>query len=352
MGLLDIIKNNKLETDAWMTLEVVDSPASDVIMSNVERPFEEPSKARSIRDRYFMQELEATEKRLEDEALRRGKSIELFIGDYDGAALNGIPKALFMKSDDGNKRLNFDGTTTNFSGIRREGSSVVIEVYPIAFSEWIACKTSEFANAYKDSVGRIPYAGIGISTVVESADRFFVLTQRGTGTPNYPGTLFTLGGGLKPEDNVGQGLLSEIIEESGLKPGSDYNPDDIIVTAIGAEKSYAGSEHQRPEIVAYLKTKVPWRKIVESQQKTAFQPDVSGLVPLDTEPTNFASRVAMMGSTGELLPAAEIGLVYAWLKKREIEVGVQQTITDAQVLIEMLNQYTRQNYKIPKLKNG
>jgi len=351
MGLVDILKDQKLETDVWTTFEVIDSPATSVRIEKVERPFEEPQNARNVRRKYFLEELEATKGRLEEEARQKGESIELFIGDYDNAAPNGVPKALFRRIGEDTKRLNFDGPTTNYAQLRHDRGNFVVGVYPIAFSEWIACKTPDFTKAYEESVGKIPYAGIGISTVVESSDGFFILTQRGTGTPNYPGALFTLGGGLKPEDKVSKGLLNEIVEEAGLEPGKDYNLENIRVMAIGAEKSYAGGAHQRPEIVAYLKSNATWREIVNAQKKTEFQTDVAGLVPLDTEPINFASRVAVMGATGELLPAAEIGLVYAWLKKRENEVGVQQAIKETDILMRTLNQYTRQDYKPPSNKN-
>ena len=350
MTLKDILQETIPETDTWRTIEIIDAQASNVFIKSVNRPFEEPESARKIRFDYFMNELEKARKGFEAKSISEDEKAKYTIEDFDTPAIDGIKKAVFKTTDNERKRLTFDGVTTNYSKISHESKNIHIEVYPIAFSEWIACKSQDFTNAYLRNIGKKPYAGIGVNTIVESIDGFFTLTQRGTVNPNYPGTLFTLGGGLNPKDSVSQGLFSEIVEEAGLKEGTHYDKNNLIITAIGSDKSYMGGAHERAEITAYLKTHATWREIVSAQKKTEKQLDVSGLVPLDTDPNNFISRISMMGSTGELLSSAEMGLIYGWLKKRENDVGIEQTRQDYSKLMNMINQYERQSFNVPKLK--
>lgn len=349
MALNEIIKG--IETDTWNTISIVDAPAGSVDIKVCKRPFEEPEKARKIREEYFIDVvLPEPKKRLEKDA-KAGETY--FIDDFKhpGALDNAIPKALFRKTSDGEvKRLNFDGPTVNLKGSQRKGGEHIIEIYPISFSEWMACKDPDFTKAYQEEHDWIPYAGVGVSTVLETSDGFFVLTQRGIATPNYPGTLFTVGGGLRPKNQVGEELFNEIVEETGLIHGRDYDPNDIIITAVGADKFYEGGAHARPEITAYLKTNATFQDFVNAQKSTEYQADVSGLVPLATDLTNFSSRVAIMGATGELLSSAEIGLAYAYLKKQEIENGPERAMKDAEDLTSMLNKYKRAEFNPPELK--
>ncbi len=320
-----------LETNAWTTYRIINKPAERVLIEVVERPFPEPEEARKVRERCFLKLLEKTKKKLEV----KGK--ECFIGDYNDIPDGGISSALFMKLDDGEKTINFDGETANFNGdIKDDDENVVIGIYTIAYSEWVACGDPEYAKAYEEKHGWIPHAGIGISIAVESSDGFFVLTQRGTGTTNYPGALFTVGGGLKPTTSILSGLEEEIAEELGIKAKKHYNPDEMIITALGAEKSYKRSRHPRAEIVGYLKTDATWEQIAKMQKETKYQADVAGIVPI-AEPLEFFSKISMTSYKSRLLPAAELGLVYAFLKKIEKEYGHEELEHQAANLRKILN---------------
>jgi hypothetical protein len=339
----------RLQTDVWTTYQILDAPASSVKIRAVEKPFEEPEKARQVREAYFLNEvLGGTQARLQSET----PDNEYFIDDFEGAAEGGINQALYERSPDGTiKRLNFDGPNVNFSQVQSTKDGAEIDVFPIAYSEWMACQNPGYAEAYKEATGQIPNAGVGLSLAIKSKDDFFVLTQRGTGTPNYPGTLFTVGGGLKPQDSVVSGLLEEVAEEAGLTPGENFQSEDIILTAVGAERNCYGGRHDRAEVVGYLSTDATFEEIVTAQGKAEYQTDVSGLVPLTTGLEGFSSRVAVMGAKGELLPAAELGVTYAWLKHRENELGPEQAAQDADYLSRLLNKYEREIFTPPKLRD-
>ena len=47
MSLKNILNGIDMSTDTWRTIEIVDAPASNVVINPVERPFEEP-KEKSI----------------------------------------------------------------------------------------------------------------------------------------------------------------------------------------------------------------------------------------------------------------------------------------------------------------
>ncbi len=252
--------------------------------------------------------------------------------------------------EDGDERpVLFDGTTQNFAGLEERGDGWAISVFPIAYSEWIACHSEEFTEAYERTVGEIPYAGIGVNTVAETSDGSYVLTRRDTDTLVYPGTLFTLGGGLSPGDNLGERLMREIEEEAGLVAGEHYDEDDLTVTALGSDIHYMGGRHERPEVNAHVTLNVPFGKVQELQGGTDYQQDVANVTPMSKEPRCFKDFLTSKAEEGEIIPSSEMSLTYAWLSSRAEEVGEEQAAAEAEELMGELNEFGPHDYESLRL---
>ena len=334
MSLLSIDEKT-MQTGAWETIRIIDMPASKVTIKEVKRPFEEPESARLFREQYFNKYLESLKLKLENS----GKSGEFTyeIGLYDRAYEEGIPNALYSIDNENNRRLlSFDGMASNLEGITMDNESATLKLYPIAYSEFICCKDQEFGDIYPREIDRIPYAGIGVSTIVETNDLKFVLTRRGMGTDTYPGKLFSLGGQIKPKDSAVEGLVGEVVEESGIS-GNDFDVNNLFITALGADSNYMGGGMKRPELVAYLKANISWDEVVQRYTKTKPQLDVSDIIPFPSDNINFGLELSRLHKEDEMIPQLELGLLYAFLKKQEIENGPEGISKLSRDLIGRLN---------------
>src|SRR3989344_222989 len=210
VSLLDLPWIEHVQTDGFMLLQVLSKPIDTIETRLVDRPFPEPAAARKVREEYFMDVcLAETRKYLEQSAIWQGTDKKYVIDNYSEVENKGplhplaIGKAVYEVSQGGKSRKNFDGTNAQFRRLVQEGERTIIEIYPMVFSEWMACQTPEFTKAYLDmnledeypewyqsGLDRwIPYAGIGVSTVVQTSDPtpFFIGTFRGYGTPNLNG---------------------------------------------------------------------------------------------------------------------------------------------------------------------
>ena len=136
----------------------------------------------------------------------------------------GIP-ALYEETSNGEKVKMWAGTTVTLaqSGITSSGSHQInVPVYPINYSEWIACQNLRYAEEFRKANLALPYAGLGISVLMVTTDGFIPLTRRGIETPVYPGRLYPPGGGPKPGQSSTSAILSEVLEETGLEAGETF----------------------------------------------------------------------------------------------------------------------------------
>lgn len=241
----------EMHTSDWATREVF-SHEQHINFKAVERDLSEPPEATEIRKQTWQAKL--TERQTILQQANPGKTYEV-IEDVAGESPTG-EAALFERRENGeDKRVMWAGTTITLAQqpIERNGNNVVIPVYPINYTEWIACGNPAYADAFKKAGLPRPYAGIGVSVLMETADGQFILTRRGIETPVYPGRLYSPGGGPKPGETSTGALLEEIVEETGLQNGLHFDMNNLHTLALVTDAQYNGSEHARPELVAYLR---------------------------------------------------------------------------------------------------
>jgi len=324
---------SQIKTPTWDTLEVIDLPASKVKLNVIEKYYSESPQAKKIRENFFNVMLKDTKKSLEKSDSVSKYSIE----DYESPAKSGINFALFRENDSGKKLVNFDGITTNFASVSDEKDT--INIFPIAYSEFLVCRSNYYLDAMEKHTGFILNAGVGINVTVETSDGIYVLTKRGLGTPVYPGSIYTIGGGVLPKNNTVDNIINEITEELGLIPEKDFKEENLIITGIGRDLNYMGGNATRPEIAAYLKLNSDWKDVLYAHKKTFFQTDVEDIVLLPSDKSNFQKIFPVMVSSGKLLSSAELSITYAFMKENP---------NLAKTLISDLNAYQRSDFHPPK----
>src|SRR5258708_6572038 len=155
-----------LQTASWETPELLHLPASQVEFRLIDRDLPEPVEAAVIRKETFARSL--TVKR--NELLRVNPDNNYAIhDDVNGQDATGYP-ALFEVFQDGQeKKRMWDGTTITLAqeGMKWEGGKFVIPIYPIKYSEWVACSNFKYANSFRQNGLPIPYAGFGVSVLME-----------------------------------------------------------------------------------------------------------------------------------------------------------------------------------------
>ncbi len=261
--------------------------------------------------------------------------------------------ALFEKVSDGeDKRRMWAGTTITLAQepVRLEGNVATIPVYPINYTEWIACDNPEYAKAFRDAGLPLPYAGIGISVLMETTDELFILTRRGIETPVYPGRLYSPGGGPKPGETSTEAMLQEILEETGLKPEEHFDPLGLTMLALVSDSRYAGSDHSRPEVVAYMPLSTTFAQTESIQYERAKakgqEADVWAVEAFSSFPPTFGYRLALHGS--EMCPPTEAGLAHIALFKHLQNDG-KEAMENVDRMMKRLRSYERHAF-IPPLK--
>ncbi|MBU1201809.1 MAG: hypothetical protein KJ583_02410 [Nanoarchaeota archaeon] len=173
-----------IKTDTWHTIEYLGMPASKVNFVYVEREILEPEYATKIRKTTWLSKLEERK-----EALEKINSKNNYEIKFDEETKE---DALFEVKT--SKKKMWAGKTVTFVGLNLSEQKVDIFVHPISYTEWIACYNPEYAAAFKDKNLPLPYAGVGVSVLLESRDGLIPLTRRGIETPVYPGMLYSPGG--------------------------------------------------------------------------------------------------------------------------------------------------------------
>lgn len=357
-SLLEGYINTQMRTPDWHTMVWLNKRASKVNFLEVARDLEEPEQAREVREAFWPTVLE----RRKAELLQANPSnlYTIHIDDQRGErATNKL--ALFELRGDGEKVVAFDGPTITYAqqGFYQEGDKTLIPTYPILYSEWVACMNPEYGKAFNNAGLPIPYAGIGISVLMVTNDGanqddrtygLIPLTRRGIETPVYPGRLYSPGGGPKPGQTSTEALLEEIIEETGLKGERYYDSDDIFMLALIADTRFAGSEHIRPELVAYLPVNATFSEIERIQYEVSVkkgqrQEDVWGVVPVSAFTPNLARAIIYNG--GEMCPPTEAGLAHFMLYQNMRREGVKQALKDMEVLMARLKLFRRRPFTPP-----
>lgn len=364
---------SEMHTRDWATKEIF-SPDQRVSFKAVERDLPEPPEATEIRKQTWQTKL--TERQHVLQEANPGKTYEIR-DDIEGENPT-REAALFENREDGtSKRVMWAGTTITLAQqqIEYKGNEVVIPVYPINYTEWIACENPTYAEAFKKAGLPLPYAGIGVSVLMETADGQYVLTRRGIETPVYPGRLYSPGGGPKPGETSAGAILQEIVEETGLQEGVHFNMADLYMLALVTDASYNGSEHARPELVAYLQLapsvsileapirwfrRLPLRQnrdqtplTFQEVEKIQYQhakakgkeTDVWAVEPFSSFLPTLSYRLALHGA--EMCPPTEAALAHAAMHKSINGEGQEKPEDFLGRLMSRLQHYRRHEYVPP-----
>lgn len=340
-----------LKTPDWHTVELLLQPASKVHFVEVERDLDEPAAAREIRQRDWLERLQERMSVLTQVNPERNYTIHL-----DDQGDNATGRMALFEVDEGlERRRMWDGTTITLAqrGVYADGGEFFVSVYPISYTEWVTCSNPDYTRAFRDAGLPLPYAGVGASVFMETKDGFVPLTRRGIETPVYPGRLYSPGGGPRPGQTSTEALLEEIVEETGLKGGERFNPADIIMMALIADSRYEGSEHSRPELVAYLPVNATFREIEEIQhevsiQKGQRQEDVWGIVPISTFRPNLTRTLLYSGF--EMCPPTEAGIAHLLFYQMVITEGLDRVSGNMTAIMQRLQTFERVTTYNPPIK--
>lgn len=247
------------------------------------------------------------------------------------------------------------GTTVTLAqrGIYEEEGRIIVPIYPISYTEWIACDNPEYTRAFREAGLPLPYAGIGVSVLMvtnDGADQddrtygLIPLTRRGIETPVYPGRLYSPGGGPKPGQTSTEAILEEIIEETGLKSGEHFNSDELFMLALVADTRYAGSEHSRPELVAYLPVNTTFSDIERIQHEVSIkrglrQEDVWGVVPFSAFTPNLGRAIIFSGR--EMCPPTEAALAHLMFYQEMRREGIEQALKNMEKAMSRIRSFRR-----------
>lgn len=333
-----------LSTEAWATLGMLHCPASQVTLAHGDRPHPEPLEAKILRIEEWNKKIDAKLKELSE--VNPTKS---YCADADPTTGQ---KTLFEIKDGEKIARMWDGVTISPSGdlIRTSDGGWVLNVHSIQYSEWTSCTNPEYAAAHRRNGVPLPYAGVGVSVLLETTDGFIPLTRRGIETPVYPGHLYSPGGGPKQGQSSVTALLEEIAEETGLQKGKHFNASELVMLAYVSDSKHQNSDHERPELVAYLPLKISVRDICDIrdeylQRKKVPETDVWAYELLRADQANMSGMVVLRGN--EMCPPTEAALChlmyYKLLQKREDE----SAMSEMRGVMDRVTQYGRDPYKVP-----
>lgn len=343
-----------LRTPYWSTLEILMIPASRVTLDQVPRDLIEPTTAVPIREQTFVRKLRD---RQNDLTRVNPNSVYRIHPDTDREGATNYPALFEVLSSGGERMVMWDGPTVTLaqSGPKWDGENFSVPTYPIRYSEWVACQNFRYAEAFRGAGLSLPYAGVGISVLMETTDGMIPLTRRGVETPVYSGMLYSPGGGPKPGQNSTEALMEEILEETGLQTGKHFNPADLTMLALVSDTRFHESDHQRPELIAYLPVNVTFRELEEIQR---VQAENKGLKETDVWKVDaFSANLytlpdGILFYSNQLCPPTEAGLVnfvlFEHLKLSGPEVATQKVAR----MMRKMELYRREPYIVPITRLG
>lgn len=339
-----------LNTEVWGTMETLHMPISQVEFEYVERDLIEPPEAKALRARLL---IDAYNERIE--ALKKqnpSAEYEVRVDDEREGA-TGRP-ALFQK---GNERpIGWDGNTITLAqkGARHENGKLIVPVYQIDYSEWTACNNEEYLKIFKDKGLPLPYAGIGVSILMETSDGLYPITQRGQETPVYPGRTYTFGGGPRSGQTFEEAIIEEISEESGLVEGQHFDRTKITALAMVSDSKYADDPDKkrslyasRPELVLTVQAKTSFREIEKVRHdkvnRGGKEADVWGMIGISTYEPSLAQYIISRGQ--EMCPPLEAGLAHALNYKVMNSQGPERALQVSTLLVDQLKKSERPPFK-------
>lgn len=334
---------NVMQTERWKTYEILGIPLPDIRFKQVDRDLIEPEEAKDIRLKTWNSKLE--EKK---EELKEAKSLSNYVIDFDeDTKLD----SLFEIDLVGEKRRKmWAGMTVSLSqkGPYWEGNSVVVPLYPISYSEWIACHNPKYGEVFKEKGLPFPFAGFGISVLMKTKDDMIPLTVRGLETPVYPGMYYSPGGGPQPGESLEEAMLSEIKDEVGLKPGKHFNTSEMRALALVSDSKFAGSEHERPELIFYLPLKVGFNELLKIRhqsiaEKAKKEEDVWRMEPVASFPPELIDTIIDKGE--RMCAPTEAGLAHALLHITLQNEGLVSSLINIEKLMNRMATFDRALYK-------
>jgi hypothetical protein len=337
---------NGLGTRDWrIDLYLDDLPPEGIDFYQTDRPFPEPDRARKARMETWEMLLKQTKSR--NEADKPECSYEIKDDEKTGNL------ALFQTKPE-ERIIQFDGKTINMANYHQEGR-LFVGVYPIDWSEWMACMNPDFTKAYLEDVGKKPYAGVGVNIFTITSDGFVPLTLRDIETPNYPWRLFNFGGGPKPGEKSSEAVLLEAAAESGIRKenmGSVHpGPPRLSWIALVSDKKWMGSEHERPDFTAVVDIKPSFRELAEAHHlKTRDmrkkETGIKTIIPVHLSLPGIDDFIFSDGY--RMCPPTEAGLSLLSYKLREMRSGPEEAQRAFSENAEKIDRYERGEVFIPR----
>jgi len=345
-GPMDRAQFREIRTRTWHTNDYIGMPSSKVRFAYVEREAPEPEEAFHVRKSVWKEKLE--EKRQDLERANPKNRYLIRLDDETGQ------ESLFEQGEH-EKRKMWAGRTVTMADYSVTDEKADIMVYPISYTEWIACHEPEYSEAFEKKGIRIPYAGIGASVLIETRDGLIPLTRRGIETPVYPSMLYSPGGGPKPGEGSTEALLQEILEETGMEANKHFDPSQLHMMALVSDTQFAGSRHSRPELVARLPTDLSYRNIEDIQhamvrKKNRKETDFLGLEPVSMNLSTLKQIIKLHGR--EMCPPTEAALTYEIYELRKNEIGHEKAFEELRDFVHGIKKYYRSKYEVPVLLLG
>lgn len=343
-----------LQSPNWLTLESIGLSASNVELKTVPEDLIEPPEATGIRELTWSAKLVERQ-----EILKEVNPDNAYIIHEDERHL----LALYERNPDGGEKCRmWAGTTITLaqSGPTWEEGKLTLPVYPMDYSKWIACYNPRYGQAFKKEGLPLPYAGLGISVLGVTRDGFIPLTRRGIETPVYPGRLYSPGGGPKPGQTSTEAILEEILEETGLEPhrsgiAGQFNPSNLYMMALVSDSYFAGTGHQRPELVAVLPLDISFSELLRIQEEDRIrkgkkQEDVWSIVPASIYSPNLKQTIIYDGL--QMCPPTEAALTHFLFEQYKSREGFNKAMLKMGEFMRKISSFDRSIYAPPIKRLG
>lgn len=190
---------------------------------------------------------------------------------------------------------------------------------------------------------------------METTDGFMPLTRRGIETPVYPGALYSPGGGPKQGQSSVEAILEEILEETGLEEGKHFDIEKLVVLAFVSDTKHQGSDHERPELVAYLPLNTSIREICDVRdqyltKKKIPEADVWAYEILRADQHNMRGMVVLRGN--EMCPPTEAALSHLvhYKNLQEHSDDPETAVAETSKFMNRVKSYAREEYHPPITK--
>lgn len=343
---------------SWSTVEMLQGiPSASVEVRMVERDSVEPPEAYAIRKKDWAQKIEERKAAIvRDNPDAKVSAVPGKYADFpdlveDVEGPDGRPAQ--RKHMNNGPRLNVAN-----SGPRMENGKLIIPVYEIGYAEEMAFGNADYLKAYKDSGKPLPYSGIGVMVLLETKDGMVPWTVRSAGTPAYPKSYFTIGGGPKPGQTSGEAIAEEIAEETGLsEEEGQFDTKKLKPIALVQADKFLGKKNPETgeviglphlDVVYRLPVDITFEQLAAIRNKKVGkgEPDVWDMEPRLANPYTVSEAILRQGY--QMVPGFEAGLFHFMIDKMADSLGLETAVEYAKKQINEINDHNRPPFHPPE----